>query len=114
MATLIARGCRDCNLDIAFAEIVGPRRAGYIGTHEFHRIASLKARVYLNGDDQTGKQCYAVVVGRTGFVLRNHLIRFPNGRYGAHLCECESGLVKVELFEGHVQLIDDKKQVVAL
>lgn len=74
---------------------------GYCSYEYFQRIPLPRPVVLFDGEDMTGKEVVAISLS-LGLLVKNELRRMPNGLYASHLCECESGNVAVELWEGPV------------
>jgi hypothetical protein len=103
MAHLIGRGCADCNGDIAAAEVRMALAPGYCNADMYRNIPLPRPQILLDGEDMTGREVVAIST-TLGLLTRNHLRRMPDGTRAAHLCECESSYVEMELWEGRVTL----------
>lgn len=102
MSQLVATGCAHCNPTIAYAEGAMPLHPRVL-TGEMYVRMRPRRRVFLDGEDQSGKEVVACILGPQGWVLRNHITRMF-GLEGHHLCYCGSQYAAVELWRGSVEL----------
>lgn len=102
MAVRVAVGCCICNPYINYAEAKMPMHPRVLTGDMFVRMRP-RRRVYLDGEDQSGLEVVACILGPRGWVLRNSLTTMF-GQTGHHLCFCGSGYAAVELLSGEVEL----------